>query len=127
MLKKMNRQGIKVNNTTHLDLDLLQGYIDNLGKAVVEQMLQLYINQSAIYLDDIRGNVSDDKQKLWQESCHKMKGAAGSVGLLLVHKKLVAIEKSEESESAKQAHLVELDEINTQANKEFSEWLSKAY
>ena len=65
----------------HLDLDLLQGYIDNLGKAVVEQMLQLYISQSAIYIDDIRSNVSDDKQKLWQESCHKMKGAAGSVGL----------------------------------------------
>jgi len=111
----------------HLDLDLLQGYIDNLGKAVVEQMLQLYISQSAIYIDDIRSNVSDDKQKLWQESCHKMKGAAGSVGLLLVHKKLVSIEKMVESENLKKQHITELDELNTQANTEFNDWLSKAF
>jgi len=119
-------KGTKVNNTKHLDLDLLQGYIDNLGKAVVEQMLQLYVSQSAIYLDDIRGNVTQDKQKLWQESCHKMKGAAASVGLLLVHKKLVAIEKIEVTESEKLAHLTELDETNTRANNEFTQWLSKA-
>jgi len=109
-----------------LDIDLLQGYIDNLGKTVVEQMLQLYINQSAIYIDDIASNISTDNQKLWQESCHKMKGAAGSVGLLLVHKKLVSIEKSEESENAKLSHIEELRELNVKANEDFSNWLSKA-
>lgn len=111
-------------NTTHLDLDLLVGYIDNLGKSVVEQMLQLYISQSAIYIEDIASHFSEDQQNLWQESCHKMKGAAGSVGLLLVHKKLVAIEKSVESEDAKESHLLELKDLNTKAYEEFQEWLN---
>jgi len=115
-----------VSQTVHLDLNLLQGYIDNLGKAVVQQMLTLYQEQSTLYINDIAENVSSDNQKLWQECCHKMKGAAGSVGLLLVHKKLVAIEKSEELEAAKVVHLTALRELNTQACKEFSEWLSKA-
>lgn len=115
-----------MNQTTHLDLDLLQGYIDNLGTSIVEQMLELYINQSAIYLAEIAGTVASDKQNLWQESCHKMKGAAGSVGLLLVHKKLAVIEKSNEVESSKLLHLTELNELNTTAYNEFSEWLSKA-
>jgi HPt (histidine-containing phosphotransfer) domain-containing protein len=109
----------------HLDLDLLVGYIDNLGKSVVEQMLQLYISQSAIYIEDIGSHLTDDQQNLWQESCHKMKGAAGSVGLLLVHKKLVAIEKIVEPEGIKQLHLSELKSLNTKAYKEFQEWLSK--
>jgi HPt (histidine-containing phosphotransfer) domain-containing protein len=117
---------IKVNQTTHLDLDLLQGYIDNLGKSIVQQMLELYIGQSAIYLKDIAETVTTDKQKFWQESCHKMKGAAGSVGLLLVHKKLALIEKSEDLEEIKKTHLEELNELNTNAYNEFSEWLAKA-
>lgn len=115
-----------MNQTTHLDLDLLQGYIDNLGKSVVEQMLELYITQSAIYLEDIASNTGSEKQKLWQECCHKMKGAAGSVGLLLVHKKLVDIEKSSMPEEDKKIQLLELSRLNGEANTEFNEWLSKA-
>ena len=115
-----------MNQTTHLDLNLLQGYIDNLGQSIVQQMLDLYIGQSAIYLGEITETVAADKQKLWQESCHKMKGAAGSVGLLLVHKKLAAIEKSDEAEATKLAYLAELNELNTTAYNEFSAWLSKA-
>jgi len=115
-----------VNQTTHLDLELLQGYIDNLGKSIVQQMLDLYIGQSAIYLDEIAETVAIDKQELWQESCHKMKGAAGSVGLLIVHKKLVMIEKMEESETIKLIHLSELKALNTAAYNDFSDWLSKA-
>lgn len=115
-----------MNQTTHLDLGLLQGYIDNLGKPIVQQMLELYIGQSAIYLDEIAKTVVADKQNLWQESCHKMKGAAGSVGLLLVHKKLAMIEKSEEIETSKLSYLAELNDLNTTAYNEFSDWLSKA-
>ncbi|XPF92746.1 phosphorelay protein [Colwellia sp. RE-S-Sl-9] len=115
-----------MNQTEHLDLSLLQGYIDNLGKSVVQQMLDLYIGQSAIYIEEISDTVVSEKQKLWQESCHKMKGAAGSVGLLLVHKKLAAIEKSEEVEATKKMYLEELNELNTNAYNEFREWLSKA-
>lgn len=113
-------------NYTQLDLDLLQGYIDNLGKAVVEQMLQLYVSQSAIYIEEITSFIDADNQKMWQESCHKMKGAAGSVGLIFVHKKLASIEKSEEDKSIKLAHLDELKALNLKANEEFANWLSKA-
>jgi len=115
-----------VNKSEYLDLDLLQGYLDNLGDSVVQQMLKLYISQSAIYIADISSTVSPENQKDWHENCHKMKGAAGSVGLLQVHKKLVAIERLEDDESTKNEHVSELNRINTDAINKFSQWLSKA-
>ena len=36
-----------------LDLELLQGYLDSLGKTIVEQMFALYCQQVEIYLNDV--------------------------------------------------------------------------
>ena len=36
----------------YLDLDLLEGYLDSLGKTIVEQMFALYCQQVEIYLND---------------------------------------------------------------------------
>jgi HPt (histidine-containing phosphotransfer) domain-containing protein len=115
--------GAIVSEINQLDLSLLQGYLDNLGNNVVQQMLDLYIQQSKIYLIDIENNVSAEKQVAWQDSCHKMKGAAGSVGLLIVYNTLVEIEKSTILADEKMVYVKELVALNNNAISAFREWL----
>lgn len=107
-----------------LDSELLVGYIDNLGTEVVRQMLALYIEQSRVYLDNIANAIAKEEQADWQESCHKMKGAAGSVGLITVHKQLVNIEKSTESWSCKTEELARLTNENQSSIDAFETWLN---
>ena len=107
-----------------IDKELIQGYLDNLGVAVVAQMLDLYINQSEVYLSEISGAIEQASQPEWQERCHKMKGAAGSVGLLQVHAHLVAIEKSTEDWTQKSEHVARLSSLNSEAILVFKEWLA---
>ncbi len=106
-----------------LDLSLLIGYLDNLGKDIVQQMLDLYIQQSEIYLIDIKASISTQSQSAWQDACHKMKGAAGSVGLLIVHKNLVDIEKSTVLADEKSVYVQELINSNNIAIKTFKKWM----
>ena len=42
-----------MNEINHLDLDLLQGYKESLGNDVLLKMLEMYEQQSVIYLSDI--------------------------------------------------------------------------
>ena len=110
--------------TQQLDLTLINGYLEVLDMDVIEQMLDLYIQQSALYLEVINRAVVDTDQKAWQEQCHKMKGSAASAGLFLVHQKLIAIEKSTEGWQAKAEHLRTLDSLNQEAIEAFQQWLA---
>ncbi|WP_448567050.1 Hpt domain-containing protein [Thalassotalea ganghwensis] len=112
-----------MSENNQLDISLLQGYLDNLGKDVVQQMLDLYKQQSVVYLQDIDSALQEESQVNWQESCHKMKGATGSVGLIAVHRHLVEIEKSTAPWSEKTLALKELKALNEQAKNEFTQWL----
>jgi len=112
-----------VSKINQLDLSLLTGYLDNLGKDIVQQMLDLYIEQSAIYLADIKASISKESQSAWQGACHKMKGAAGSVGLLVVHKNLVDIEKSTALADEKSVYVEELINLNNSAISIFKKWM----
>jgi HPt (histidine-containing phosphotransfer) domain-containing protein len=114
-----------VNKTEQLDVNLLDGYLDSLGQEIVQQMLDLYMQQSVTYINDIKDAIGQESQVLWQERCHKMKGATGSVGLLVAHEKLVAIEKLNDLWSEKVTHLAELTTINEQAITAFKTWLAK--
>jgi HPt (histidine-containing phosphotransfer) domain-containing protein len=114
-----------VNNINQLDLDLLNGYFDSLGEQVVKKMLALYVQQSALYLKDILQAITHESQELWQEHCHKMKGAAGSVGLLKVHAKLVLIEKLKAPSEKKSTELSELIKLNQLAIEVFNSWLTE--
>lgn len=107
-----------------LNLELLDGYIDSLGKDIVEQMFNLYVSQSIEYMGKITQAMESGSQIDWQESCHKMKGAAASAGLLLVHGKLVDIEKSSESLLVKADHIKALNTLNEEAIDAFKVWLS---
>jgi len=112
-----------VSNPHGIDQTLIQGYLDNLGKQVVQQMLDLYIQQSVVYIDDINGSLDTKVQEQWHERCHKMKGAAGSVGLTEVHALLVSIEKSTENWETKRAHISRLTNLNSEAISQFKQWL----
>ena len=106
-----------------LDINLLEGYLNSLGQDIVQQMLDLYIQQSITYIHDITDAVTQESQELWQERCHKMKGATGSVGLISLHAKLVIIEKLTDSWTEKNKYVEELVTANDQAVSAFKQWL----
>ena len=107
-----------------LDEELLLSYMSHLGKSFIKQMIDLYQQQSKIYLDDINQAAIKQSSSLWQAHCHKMKGAAGSVGLKDLHSYLVTIEKSDAERADKLAMIKKLREQNDSGVAEFILWLN---
>ena len=114
----------KNNESIQLDSELLNGYLQSLGLDVVKQMFALYSQQGIIYLDDIESALLSGSEQLWQEHCHKMKGAAGSVGLMALHARLKLMEHTSAQVSEKTQQLVELKAHNQQALSAFESWLA---
>lgn len=110
--------------TPRLDTELLQGYVDSLGKSIVEQMFTLYCQQAALYLKDIEAAQAAHCEDSWQEHCHKMKGAAASVGMSDLHQQLKVLEKVSATQQEKSLMLIELKAANQQAINSFKTWLS---
>ena len=110
-------------SSPYLDLALLEDYLDRLGKNIVEQMFTLYSQQVDIYLRDIENAQLSDSKEDWQEHCHKMKGAAASVGMLQLHGKLKLIEKTDADKEEKGEYLAEVKLLNEQAALAFKSWL----
>jgi HPt (histidine-containing phosphotransfer) domain-containing protein len=115
----------KNNTLIQLDEGLLDDYVQSLGVEVINKMLALYRQQVAIYLIDIEKSLQSNNMKLWQEHCHKMKGAAGSVGLKSVHAKLVLMEKTTADIADKSQQLTDLKDHNQIALAHFTAWLEK--
>lgn len=113
----------KNNEFLQLDSELLNGYVQSLGTDVVKQMFDLYSQQVIIYLDDIEEAMLSHNEQLWQEHCHKMKGAAGSVGLIALHARLKVMEKTTADRNEKAQQLAELKIHNQQAIVGFNDWL----
>jgi len=109
--------------SNYLDLELLQGYFDSLGKTIVEKMFALYSQQAEIYLHDIEHAQLNASFSDWQEHCHKMKGAAASVGMHQLHGQLKLLEKLDAPKEKKAVLLAELKLSNEQAIFAFKEWL----
>ena len=107
-----------------LDYSLLNGYLTSLGKATVEKMLALYCQQAELYLQEIVQAANTNLQSAWQEKCHKMKGAAGSVGLTQVHGLLVEMEKSQQSLPEKLDLITQLTQLNQAGIIAFKQWLN---
>jgi hypothetical protein len=107
----------------YLDLELLQGYLDSLGKAIVEKMFALYSQQAEIYLHDIEHAQQNSSLLDWQEHCHKMKGATASVGMHQLHAQLKLLEKLDAPKERKALLLAELKLSNEQAILAFKAWL----
>lgn len=115
----------KNNKLIELDHDLLDSYIQSLGVDIVQKMLALYNQQVVIYLVDIEQSLQGNSTELWQEHCHKMKGAAASIGLKSVHARLVLMEKTTAGITEKSQQLTELKGHNQQALANFNAWLEK--
>jgi HPt (histidine-containing phosphotransfer) domain-containing protein len=103
---------------------LLQGYLDSLGKPIVEQMFSLYCQQVAIYLNDIESAQKTDSPSEWQEHCHKMKGASASVGMSQLYELLKELEHIEATQEQKFGLLTKLKLENEQGCLAFKEWLA---
>lgn len=113
----------KENKLIQLDYDLLDSYIQSLSIEVVSKMLALYRQQVVIYIVDIEKSLQCNNVVLWQEHCHKMKGAAGSIGLKSLHAYLVLMEKSTADKTEKAQQLNELKDHNKKAIALFNAWL----
>lgn len=109
--------------TKHLDLTLIHGYLEALDISVIKQMLDLYVEQSALYIVEIQHAANSGDSKAWQEHCHKMKGSAASAGLKLVHEKLIDLEKTNENNDYKVAQTTLLLALNLESIAEFQQWL----
>ncbi|ARD44006.1 Hpt domain-containing protein [Colwellia sp. PAMC 21821] len=109
----------------HIDLTLINGYLEALDIVVIQQMLDLYIQQSELNLTAINRAVVETDQKAWQEQCHKMKGSAASAGLSQVHQKLILLEKSTEDSQTKTQHLKALSLLNQQGIAAFGQWIEE--
>lgn len=107
-----------------LDEALLTSYVNDLNKDIVKQMIELYTQQSTIYFNDINSAVVAQSNSLWQEHCHKMKGAAGSVGLKDLHAYLVEVEKSEARSAEKLTILANISQLNISGITAFNFWLN---
>jgi HPt (histidine-containing phosphotransfer) domain-containing protein len=112
-----------MNEFKQLDLELLAGYRSNLAPNILQQMLVLYEQQAKQYMQQIKDALMDEPA-VWQERCHKMKGAAGSVGFIKVHALLASMEKSITGYPQKLEALAQLQQHNQQAQVEFERWLS---
>lgn len=108
-----------------LDIDLLNDYKTSLGIDLLTEMLDLYINQSAIYLADIKLAACSDDNEVWHEKCHKMKGAASSAGLVTLRAYLVEIEHSKAEQQTKDSFCQQLTMLNNEAIKTFKAWLQQ--
>lgn len=111
------------NELIQLDNELLDSYVQSLGRAVVKQMIDLYRQQVMVYIQDIESSVLSNSAQLWQVHCHKMKGAAGSVGLKSLHERLKRMEKTTAGTDGKAQQLADLKIHNQQAIAKFDAWL----
>jgi HPt (histidine-containing phosphotransfer) domain-containing protein len=115
----------KNNRLIQLDYDLLDNYLQSLGADVIAKMLALYREQVVVYLMGIETALLKNNDNLWQVHCHKMKGAAGSIGLKSLHAQLALMEQTSANISEKAQQLAELNVHNTQALMSFDNWLKQ--
>ena len=112
-------------STQVIDEELLSGYLDNLTRDIVIQMIALYSQQSIIYLADIEKAALDESNSDWHQHCHKMKGAAASAGLKELHGKLVGVEHSISQYDEKKKIIHELNVLNKQGIQTVEDWLTQ--
>ena len=65
----------------YLDIDILQQYLESLGKALLLQSVELFEQTMPNYLSVLNSNLIARDQAAIVEEAHKIKGAAGSIGL----------------------------------------------
>ncbi|PJZ02551.1 aerobic respiration two-component sensor histidine kinase ArcB [Pantoea rodasii] len=78
-----------------LDVEMLEQYIELVGPGLITQSLTMFEQMMPGYLDVLDSNMMARDQKGIAEEGHKIKGAAGSVGLLHLQKLAKQIQSPE--------------------------------
>jgi len=111
-----------------LNMTLLNDYMDNLGGEIVFDMVELFIQQSTIYIKEIEQTInssSGDAQLEWKEACHKMKGSAGSMGLKRLHGLLASSQEFTGSNDEKSKLLAEIQQLTDECIAALREWIAE--
>ena len=79
--KKVESKKVTHNTEDLLDTDMLQQYIDLVGPQLIYQSVEMFEKMMPGYLAVLESNMTARDEKGITEEGHKIKGAAGSVGL----------------------------------------------
>lgn len=108
-----------------LDETIINQYRDVLGSEIFNETVNLYIEQSAIYLKQLNLAVSEKDYPQWQDGCHILKSASGNTGLKQVFSLVSDIEYSKENFDELAKKLLELEQLNQHSIAVLQKWLAE--
>lgn len=109
-----------------LDTNILNDYIQSLGKDTVKRSTQLFAQLLPGYMNRIMETAVQRQLKEFQEAAHKLKGAAASVGLLWVQQQAKRLEQDDVNWLGLERHLVDFHLKTEQHLAALSDYIEKA-
>ena len=109
-----------------LDTNILNDYIQSLGKDTVKRSTQLFAQLLPGYMNRIMETAVQRQLKEFQEAAHKLKGAAASVGLLWVQQQAKRLEQDDVNWQGLERHLVDFHLKTEQHLAALSDYIEKA-
>ena len=91
-LQQTNQQPQLHNDNQILDTDILNDYLQSLGKDAIRRSVQLFAQLLPGYMNRLMETAVQKQELEFQEAAHKLKGAAASVGLLWVQQQAKRLE-----------------------------------
>jgi two-component system aerobic respiration control sensor histidine kinase ArcB len=110
-----------------LDLDLLQMFVDTIGHEMVRNSVNVFQQSMPEYLDILQISLSANEKDAVCSQAHKIKGAAGSVGLFRVQKIANEIQQGDHPAWWQNVHdwVEQLNQAATQDMQKLLNWLSQ--
>jgi two-component system aerobic respiration control sensor histidine kinase ArcB len=112
---------------TFLDLDLLQMLVDTIGHEMVRTSVKVFQEKMPEYLEILQLSLSADEKEEVCSQAHKIKGAAGSVGLARVQKISNEIQQGDHPAWWQNVHdwVEQLNQASNQDMQKLINWLSQ--
>lgn len=112
---------------TILDLELLQMLVDTIGHEMVRTSVKVFEEKMPEYLDILQISLSADEKDEVCSQAHKIKGAAGSVGLARVQKIANEIQQGDHPAWWQNVHdwVEQLNQAAAQDMQKLVNWLSQ--
>ncbi|WP_185962620.1 Hpt domain-containing protein [Thalassomonas sp. M1454] len=108
-----------------LDLEIAGQYKDVLGIEVFSETVDLYVEQSQLYIDKLKQAVAEQNYANWQESCHILKSASGNTGLKQVFNQVKELEYSKDDFAVLSVALEKLESLNKESIQAIKKWLTQ--
>jgi two-component system aerobic respiration control sensor histidine kinase ArcB len=110
-----------------LDLELLQMLVDTIGHEMVRTSVKVFQEKMPEYLEILQLSLSADEKDEVCSQAHKIKGAAGSVGLARVQKIANEIQQGDHPAWWQNVHdwVEQLNQASTQDMQKLINWLSQ--